>query len=211
MTALARSFTFLRAPLGAVPRALLVLTGVLVIAGYLLPLWNLTMFAPQYPEGLRLDIYSHALVGGNHGQDIKEINVLNHYIGMRSLAAEDFTEFRWMPFVLGGLALIDLRAAVLGSVKELVDAFVLFAYFGVFSLWSFGYRLYLYGHTLAPDAAVKVAPFTPPMFGRQQLANFEVYSYPQAGSYVLGCAMAALVAAIVIAWRQRPRVAVVAG
>jgi hypothetical protein len=100
---------------------------------------------------------------------------------------------------------------VLGSVKELVDAFVLFAYFGVFSLWSFGYRLYLYGHTLASDAAVKVAPFTPPMFGRQQLANFEVYSYPQAGSYVLGCAMAALAAAIVIAWRQRPRVAAVAG
>jgi hypothetical protein len=210
MTALARSYTFLRAPLGAVPRALLVLAGALVITGYLLPLWNLTMFAPQYPEGLRLDIYAHALDGGNHGQDIKEINVLNHYIGMRNLAAEDFTEFRWMPFVLGGLALIDLRAAVLGSVKELIDALVLFTYFGAFSLWSFGHRLYLYGHTLAPDAAVKVPPFMPPMFGRQQLANFEVYSYPQAGSYVLACAMAALVAAVVIAWRQRTRV-VVAG
>ena len=72
------------------------------------------MFAPQYPNGLRLDIYSHTLVGGNGGQDIKEINLLNHYIGMHDLAVEDFTEFKWMPFVLGGLALLFLRAAVLG-------------------------------------------------------------------------------------------------
>ena len=48
-----------------------------------LPLWNLTMFAPQYPDGLRLDIYTHSSQGGNNGQDVKEINVLNHYIGMQ--------------------------------------------------------------------------------------------------------------------------------
>ena len=43
------------------------------------------MFAPQYPDGLRLDIYSHKLEGGSSGQDVKEINVLNHYIGMHDL------------------------------------------------------------------------------------------------------------------------------
>ncbi len=96
----------------------------------LLPLWNLTMFAPQYPDGLRLDIYDHALVGGNSGQDVKEINLLNHYIGMRDLAVEDFTEFQWMPFAFGGIALLFLRAAVLGTVKEMVDAVVVFVYFG---------------------------------------------------------------------------------
>ena len=89
---------------------------------YFLPLWNLTMFAPQYPDGLRLDIYDHTLVGGNDGQDVKEINLLNHYIGMHDLTVEDFTEFKWMPFVLGGIALLLLRAAVFGTVKELVDA-----------------------------------------------------------------------------------------
>ena len=49
------------------------------------------MFAPQYPEGLRLHIYAWKLDGGNHGQDIREINVLNHYIGMRDLQSSDFT------------------------------------------------------------------------------------------------------------------------
>ena len=204
MTAYERSARFLHAPIGLGPRALLGLAAVLIIAAHFLPLWNLTMFAPQYPNGLRLDIFDHALVGGHGGQDIKEINLLNHYIGMRDLAAEDFTEFRWMPFVLGGLALLYVRAVVLGTIKELVDSAILFIYFGAFSFWSFAYKMYLYGHNLSPEAAVKVPPFTPPVFGYQQIANFEVYSYPRPASYLLGVVMALLLGALWLAWRQRP-------
>ena len=197
-----RSARFLHAPVGPGPRALLGLAAVLIAVAHFLPLWNLTMFAPQYPNGLRLDIFDHALVGGNGGQDIKEINLLNHYIGMRDLVVEDFTEFRWMPFVLGGLVLLYLRAVVLGTVKELVDSVVLFVYFGAFSLWSFAYKMYLYGHNLASDAAVKVPPFTPPVFGYQQIANFEVYSYPRAATYVLGGVIVLLLGALWLAWRD---------
>jgi hypothetical protein len=163
------------------------------------------MFAPQYGHGLRLDIYSHTLVGGNGGQDIKEINLLNHYIGMRDLTVEDFSEFQWMPFVLGAFSLLYLRAAVLGTVKELVDAVVLFFYFGAFSLWSFAYKLYLYGHDLAPTAAVKVEPFMPPLFGHRAIANFDVYSYPKAGSYALAVVGVLLLSALWLTWRQRQR------
>jgi hypothetical protein len=177
----------------------------LIVGANFLPLWNLTMFAPQYREGLSLDIYSHALAAGHNGQDIKEINLLNHYIGMRDLATEDFTEFKWMPFVLGGMALIYLRAVVLGTVKELLDAVVVFFYFGAFSLWSFGYKLYRYGHDLSPTAAVKVPGFMPPMFGSQQIANFEVYSYPKAGSYLLFGVGLLLISAFWIAWRDHAR------
>src|SRR5262245_2898767 len=106
-----RSTRFLHRPIGFLPRGMLVIAAAGMFAVYFLPLWNLTMFAPQYPHGLRLDIYDHGLVGGNGGQDVKEINVLNHYIGMRDLAAEDFTEFNWMPFALGIVGLLFLRAA----------------------------------------------------------------------------------------------------
>src|SRR5262245_21310547 len=95
---LSRSATVLHAPLGLWPRILLVLAAGLIVVAHFLPLWNLTMFAPQYQQGLRLDIYDSALVGGHNGQDLKEINSLNHYIGMHDLANEDFTEFKWMPF-----------------------------------------------------------------------------------------------------------------
>jgi hypothetical protein len=199
---LARLNLSLARPLGAKPRLLIVAAALLLVAVYIYPLWNLTMFAPQYPEGLRLDIYSYKLEGGNANQDVKEINILNHYIGMRDLVADDFTEFKWLPFIVGALGLLYLRAAVMGTVGGLVDVLVLNAYFSAFALWSFGYKMYVYGHNLAPTAAVKVEPFMPPMFGAKQLANFEVYSYPQAASYAMGLSSLLLVIALGIAWRQ---------
>jgi hypothetical protein len=66
--------------------------------------------------------------------------------------------------------------------------------------------MYSYGHNLSPTAAVKVAPFMPPMFGGKQLANFEVYSYPQAAAYAMALSSLLLAAAVVIAWRQARRV-----
>jgi copper chaperone NosL len=187
--------------LGLTPRLLLLAAAGLLAVALLLPLWNLTMFAPQYPDGLRMDIYSYELKGGRGGQDVREINLLNHYIGMHDLSNEDFTEFKWMPFAIGVLALLMLRSAVHGSMASLVDSVVLFGYFGAFSLWSFAYKMYSYGHNLAPGAPVRVPPFTPPIFGYQQIANFEVYSYPRAGTYVMLAAGLALVGAFGLAWR----------
>ncbi len=196
---------FLDQPLDVGPRLLLLGAALALLVTFITPLWNLTMFAPQYPDGLRLDIFSYTLAGGRGGQDVREINVLNHYIGMRDLMVEDFTEFKWMPFVIGALALLILRAAVHGTVAALVDVTVVFTYFGAFSLWSFGYKMYRYGHDLAPTAAVKVPPFTPPVFGYRQIANFEVYSYPRLGTYAMVLAVLLLLAALLVAWRQSRR------
>ena len=197
---LQRANRFLAEPIGLAARFMLLAAAVLLVATYFFPLWNLTMFAPQYPDGLRLDIYSYTLAGGNGGQDVKEINVLNHYIGMHDLAEESFAEFQWMPFVIGALGLLMLRAFVHGTVTALVDVTMLFVYFGAFSLWSFGYKLYRYGHDLDPKAAVQVPPFMPPMFGYRQIANFEVYSYPQAAAFALTGAIVLLVAALAWTW-----------
>lgn len=200
-----KSNRVLTAPLRLGPRGLLLLAALLLLPAYGAPLWNMTMYAPQYQEGLRLHIYSYKLEGGRGGQDAKEINILNHYIGMKELTTEDFTEFKWLPFVVGALGLLFLRAAVFGSVGNALDVTVLFLYFALFSLWSFGYKLWMYGHNLAPSAPVKVPPFMPPLFGGRQLANFEVYSYPGLAAYALGAAGVALVAALVMAWRTARR------
>jgi len=202
---------FLDEPLDLRTRVVLFVAVGLLVTTYFLPLWNLTMFAPQYRDGLRLDIFSYTLAGGNGGQDVREINTLNHYIGMHELTNASFAEFQWMPFVIGALGLLLLRTIVHATVAPLVDVSVLFVYFGGFSLWSFGYKLYRYGHDLAPNAAVTVAPFMPPMFGYQQIANFEVYSYPRAGTYAMVGAMACLAAALAWTWwRVRRSRAVVA-
>ena len=167
-----KSQRFLEIPLGITPRVLILVAVLLLLPCYLFSLYDMTMFAPQYPDGLRLHIYSYRLDGGNKGQDVREINVLNHYIGMKDLVADDFTEFKWIPFVVGALGLLFLRAAVHGKMAHLVDVLVLYLYFGVFSLWSFAFKMYWYGHHLSPTAAVKVDAFTPPLFGYKRLANF---------------------------------------
>jgi hypothetical protein len=121
---------------------------------------------------------------------------------MRDLNTADFTEFKWIPFVVGALGLLFLRAAVHGKMAHLLDVIVLFGYFSLYALWSFGYKMWRYGHDLDPGAAVKVDAFMPPLFGFRQLANFEVYSYPSLGSYCLALVAVALLAALVLAWRQ---------
>ena len=199
---LERSNRALELPLDMLPRLLLLVAALLLVPTYLMPLWRLTMFAPQYPDGLRLNIHSYKLEGGNAGQDVKEINILNHYIGMKDLTTADFTEFKWMPFVIGMLGLLFLRALFHGRIGDLIDVVVLYVYFGLFSLWSFGYKLYSYGHNLAPTASVKVPPFMPPLFGYKKLANFEVYSYPSAASYALAAVGVVLLAALVLARRE---------
>jgi copper chaperone NosL len=197
-----KSSRFLETPLDIPPRALLLVAALLLLPCYLFPLYEMTMFAPQYPDGLRLHIYSYKLEGGNGGQDMKEINLLNHYIGMKDLDTAEFSELKWIPFVVGSFGLLFLRTAVLGKMAHLVDVLVLYLYFGLFSLWSFAYKMYWYGHHLSPTASVKVEPFTPPLFGYKKLANFEVYSYPALGSYALAGVALILIAAAYLAWRQ---------
>jgi len=85
---------------------------------------------------------------------------------------------------------------------NLVDVVVLFAYFSLFSLWSFYHRLYTYGHNLDPTAAIKVQPFTPPVFGQEVIANFTVESYPDIAAYALAGFAVLLTLAVFFSWQH---------
>ncbi len=202
---LRRSAEVLDQPLGMAPRLLALAGAIILVAVYFLPLWSLTMFAPQYQDGLRLYIYGYKLDGGNGGQDVREVDNLNHYIGMKTLTTEDFTEFKWIPFAVGAFALLFLRAAAIGKVGTLVDLTVLYVYFSLFSLASFAYKLYQYGHNLDPTAPITVDPFMPPMIGFKKIANFDIYSYPGGASYALTVVALLLIAAMVLAFRRARR------
>jgi hypothetical protein len=198
---LSRFSLFLDRPLSGRSR-LLVAAGVLVlIPTFFLPLWHMNFWAQQYPEGLDLYVYSHALEGGDQGNDLTEINVLNHYIGMDELREEDFTELRWIPLVIGLIGVLTLRCAAIGNLKTLLDVVVISGYFGVFSLWSFWYKLDFYGRHLDPRAAVQVDPFTPPVFGHKMVGQFEVWSYPAIGTYFLMAFGLFLLGGFYLTWR----------
>jgi hypothetical protein len=176
--------------------------GFLLLTAIAFPLWEITMFAQMFPEGIRMSIFAHKLVGGNTGADLQGINILNHYIGMREIRAQDFPEMRFIPFALGIFFLLGLRTAIFGRVHQVVDSLVLFTYFGLFSLAAFYYRMHSFGHQLSPDAPIKVPPFTPPVFGHQHIANFDVYSYPGLGTYLLGGYAVVFVGVLILETRR---------
>src|SRR5262245_55551476 len=62
------------------PTLALGLAGLLLAASIYLPYWKMTLLAPQYPDGLRVQAHLDRLTG-----DVREIDGLNHYIGMRPL------------------------------------------------------------------------------------------------------------------------------
>jgi len=198
-------FRFLFKPLTLTSRVLLLLAAASVAGSLFFPLWKLHLVAPQYQEGLRLDIYSWKIQGGGlNGNDLNEINNLNHYIGMKPIQRADFAEMQIMPFMFGVFVMLALRAAVLGTMRAIIDLFMLASWFGVFSIGSFYYRLWTYGHQLDPKAPMSIEPFTPLIFGTQTIANFTQSSYPQLGTYLLWVFMGLLLLAMWCSRKEEP-------
>lgn len=198
---------FFDRPLGLGSRIVILIAAVLLLPAFFFPLYTMTLYSNQFPDGLNLYIHAGTLRGGQSAarDDLKEINSLNHYIGMHPLQEADFTEFQWIPLMLGFFIILSLRSVVIGKMSSVVDTLVLFGWFGLFALWHFYNRLYTYGHNLDPTAPVKVKPFTPPLFGSQQMANFTVFNYPALGSYVMAGFVILLTLAIVMSVRQEQK------
>ena len=71
--------------------------------------------------------------------------------------------------------------------------------------------MHTFGHQLNPEAPIKVAPFTPPIFGHQHIGNFEVYSYPGPATYLLAAYGLVLGVTLWLSVRRERRAAVAAG
>ncbi len=171
---------------------------VCLLLTYAFPLYRMTLKSNFYPEGLVLDIYSYKLDSGNNNTDLREINVLNHYIGMKEIKEEDFPEFVWLPISIGIVTLIALLALLLKRFSKPIlffDTGLLIA-IGIVGMYRFYTWLYHYGHDLDPRAAIKVDGFTPPIIGFKQIANFGVYNMPQLGVIFMILAAVSMIVAI---------------
>jgi copper chaperone NosL len=165
------------------PLARLLLAVAVVALGllYVLPLWQIRLEAPQYPEGVVMYIWLTKLSG-----QIDLINGLNHYIGMRPIRQADFPEFGIMPWLIAGLIVLGLVAVALnrrGFVGLWIALFAAIVLVGLADFYRWGYE---YGHNLDPHAPIKVPgmAYQPPLIGSKKLLNFTAYSYPAAGGMV---------------------------
>jgi copper chaperone NosL len=100
---------------------------------------------------------------------------------------EMFPEFSFLVYVLGFFVLFGLAVAVTGSRKLLLTYLVLSVVGGIAALVDFYMWGYDYGHNLDPTAAIQVAglSYQPPLIGHKQLLNFDAYSYPDTGGWVI--------------------------
>lgn len=176
-------YEFLSRPLFLGTRAALVVLIAPLVLALALPLWHIRLEAPQYPAGLSVDIYAHTLTSGHDNKDLHEINILNHYVGMKKIERSAFADLDWLPFGFGALGILLLRVAAIGDVRALLDLSVIVGYFASFSAGRFVYKLWVYGHELSPDAPVKVTPFMPPFLGSKQIGNFTSIAEPGGGTY----------------------------
>ncbi len=175
-------------------KVMLLIAGLLFTSSLFVPMWRIELAAPQYPEGLTLQLHANKIAG-----DVDIINGLNHYIGMATLHTENFFEFKVLPYVFSAFALISFLLIFINKRKAVFGFLIVFVLFVVVAGVDFYRWNYEYGHNLNPDAAIKVPgmSYQPPLIGYKQLLNFGAYSIPDTGGWMLAGA-GVLLATIVL-------------
>lgn len=179
-----------------IPLGLLFTSAALLIVSTFVPYWSMDLEAPQYPDGLRVEVYVNHLEG-----DVDEIDELNHYIGLAPL--EDGGQFERriaLPLLFGIAALTLVTFVVRGRWSAaLLVPIVAFPVAFLVDLW---YIMYTYGHSVDPTSALggAIKPFTPPLFGRGVVGQFASTAQAELGLYL--ATLAALVALLAL-WAHR--------
>ena len=188
--------------LSVISKVALIVAAVLLWITPFVPIWIIYLDAPQYPEGLSMQIHANKLAG-----DVEIINGLNHYIGMKTLHSDEFVEFKVLPYILGAFGLLFALSAFLNSKKMLYISLISFVLFGILAMVDFYMWEYNYGHNLDPNAAIKVPGMTyqPPLIGFKQLLNFGAFSVPHIGGWLLVVAGIFILGASVFEWKFRPK------
>ncbi|MDQ1240244.1 MAG: hypothetical protein QG577_2430, partial [Thermodesulfobacteriota bacterium] len=173
----------------AVVRFLFLFTAAaLIIVSMRYPMWYMYLDSNNFPKGIGMSIWAtHPgdpediahLDGG-----LKEVNVLNHFIGMAEISTETMPIFRVLPIVLVIAAVACVVAAFIRKKWAISALIILFTMISVGGLFALAYNLYSFGHHLDPAAAIRIDPFMPGIYGEHTLAQFTTYSNFYWGTYL---------------------------
>jgi len=163
------------------------------VASFFQDWWKLTLYAPQYPHGLRLTL---SLTG--MGGDVREIDMLNHYIGMGHLAEAAQFERHYAAWGVAFVALLVVATTLLAGRKVgwalLIPGFA----FPLTFLADAYYWMHTFGHNLDPRAPLHIPAFTPELFGNGQIGQFMTFATPGAGFWLASSALVLLSAAFLV-------------
>jgi nitrous oxidase accessory protein len=185
-------------PLMLAARVLVLLGAAALAVSPQYPFWRLRLFAPQYPRGLTVVAYPDRLVG-----DVSEIDLLNHYIGMRELEQAAPRERLIAGPTIAILAACMVVAVLLPwrwSVLLLIPA-MLFPPLFLADLW---WWLRDSGLHLDPKAPLSssIKPFVPQLLGEGKIAQFRTHGSLDTGFYLC---LAAGLASLLFCWLRLRR------
>lgn len=187
---------------------------VLFVTALLFPMWVIHVHAVQYPDQiLHVKLYAYPHLEG----DYWEMAELNQYVGfyypdpvywtpnfkVRD-AAIDVPEWSLGPVAFVVVAALSIFVAIAPTAEKLKRGlkWQLVGTVTVFTvmLADIQYRLYQAGHSLDPNAPmIGVEGFTPPIWGKYEVANLTTYSRLGIGAYMSILAVGLLV----VAYRYR--------
>jgi hypothetical protein len=153
-------------------------------------MWNITLEAPQYPEPIGMDIHLTKLADMNPN-DIKNINLMNHYIGMEEIP-EKIPEFEIFPYIIIGMVILGLLVTYIDRKSIYLVWSLLLIGLCMAGMYDFYLWEYDYGHNLDAKAAIQFTDpegnpmaYQPPLIGTKTILNFVAHSYPRLGALFL--------------------------
>lgn len=167
---------------------LLIAAGALLLVSLLLPYWQITLHAPQYPKGLNVQAYAYQLAG-----DVSEVDGLNHYIGMMKLNDAATIERTIALAAIPLIALLTVASFWLRGIWRILARAPIVIFPIAFAVDLFAW-LYYAGHSLDPQAALSssIKPFTPQIIGVGRIGQFSTEAMFQPGFFL------AVIAAIIV-------------
>lgn len=184
-------------------RLLMILVAILLLLLFFFPIWEITLIAPQYPNGISLYIWIYKITGDTPST-LQNINILNHYVGMQYIVPNSIPELTYFPYVIGFMSLLATVFAIIGKrILYLVWAGIM-GVLGVLGIYDFYMWEYDYGHNLSENAPIKVPgmAYQPPLIGEKYLLNFLAKSYPDWGTYFMTFAIILSIVAFFIAKKK---------
>jgi len=178
------------------PRILMGLAVLSLVALFIWPMWRITLFAPQYPDGVTMYIYINKL-GGNSPGTLQNINILNHYVGMKYIEPDSIPELTYFPWVIAGMMGLGLLAVAINRRQFYLAWAVIFVILAGLGIYDFYLWEYDYGHNLSDTAPIKIpgASFQPPLIGEKPILNFLAQSYPHTAGIIAGLSIPLALAA----------------
>lgn len=171
-----------------IPTILFIVASLVLLISIFLPYWELTLFAPQYPGGLKANLYVNRVSG-----DVQEIDILNHYIGMKPLVEAAPLERSLSIFMIVGLFLLIIGSVYVHSPIALFLSIpaILFPLFflGDLYFWMRNFGMNLDTHAPLSSA---IDPFIPPLLGEGKIGQFNTTASWEIGLYL------SIVASIII-------------